>query len=290
MSPDLYGQGCGYLGTLFNIQRQALDLFRSEQSRGRHLADGVRPSCQLVWSQSDFRLDSVIFIRSVLAACYYLTEKRDVLQKRSCRGAKQNLFCIGHSALQPEGLADEQNLPNYIGFRQPSHLALPDHMHNLVTLYRSPSSIERPKSLAGIYPPFDRSMILFHNIIQVRTGSTATPAPQLSLLLQFRDHLWIRGVAIYCDDSGPLMIRSVQCLLKESLGRGGITLSGEPEVDRGAGGIHGAIQVSPVPTLANVRLVDPPRAVGWLQFPTTPPVEFGSVSLHPAPNGRMISR
>jgi hypothetical protein len=48
-----------------------------------------------------------------------------------------------------------------------SHLTwpFPDHVHNLVTLYRSPCSIERPKSLAGIFPPFDRSMILFHNII-----------------------------------------------------------------------------------------------------------------------------
>jgi len=97
--------------------------------------------------------------------------------KNDLSGNQTDLFCIAHSALQPECLPDEQNLPNDIRFRQPSHLALPDHMHNLVTLYRSPGSIERAETLASIYPPFDRSMILFHNIIQVRTGSTATPAP-----------------------------------------------------------------------------------------------------------------
>src|SRR5215469_3066053 len=99
-------------------------------------------------------------------------------------------------------------------------------------------------------------MILFHHIIQVQTGSTATPAPQSSLLLQFRDHLRIRRVALYRDDSWPRMTGSFQCLMKESLGRGGITLNGKPEVDRGAGRIDGAIQASPAPTLANVRLVN----------------------------------
>jgi predicted phage baseplate assembly protein len=94
-----------------------------------------------------------------------LTLGRGMCCKNDSVGDQTNLFCIGHSAFQPEGFPDEQSLPQYIRFRQPSHLALPDHMHHFVTLYRSPSSIERSKTLAGIHPPFDRSMILFHNII-----------------------------------------------------------------------------------------------------------------------------
>jgi hypothetical protein len=42
-------------------------------------------------------------------------------------------------------------------------------------------------------------------------------------------------------------------------------------------------------TLANVRFVDPPGAVGWFQFPPAPWVQFGCVALHPAPNGGVIS-
>jgi hypothetical protein len=67
--------------------------------------------------------------------------------------------------LQSEDLTDELNLPKDIPLRQPPHLAFPDHVQNLVALNRPPRSIERSKPLAGIHPPFDRSMVLFHNIV-----------------------------------------------------------------------------------------------------------------------------
>jgi hypothetical protein len=71
------------------------------------------------------------------------------------------------------------------------------------------------------------------------------------------------------------MARSPQGPLEELLGRSRISLSGKPEVDRGASGIDGTIQIPPVPTLANVRFVNPPGAVGWFQFPPAPFVQFG---------------
>ena len=86
------------------------------------------------------------------------------------------------------------------------------------------------------------------------------------------------------------MTRSLQGFLEELLGRCRVSISGKPEVDRGAGGIDGTIQVSPTPGLANVRFVDPPGAVGWFQFPPASLVQFGSEALHPAPNGSVVSR
>jgi len=77
------------------------------------------------------------------------------------------------------------------------------------------------------------------------------------------------------DDPRPRMTRRLQSFLEELLGRSRVSLSGKPKVDRGASGIDGTIQVSPVPTLANVRFVDPPGAVGWFQFPPAPFVQFG---------------
>ena len=62
------------------------------------------------------------------------------------------------------------------------------------------------------------------------------------------------------------MTRSLQGFLEELLGRSRVSFSGKPEVDRGTGGIDGTIQVPPTPTLANVRFVYPPGAVGWFQF------------------------
>jgi hypothetical protein len=48
------------------------------------------------------------------------------------------------------------------------------------------------------------------------------------------------------------MTRSLQGFLKEQLGCDRVSLSGKPEVDRGAAGIDGTIEAPPVPTLASV--------------------------------------
>jgi hypothetical protein len=44
-------------------------------------------------------------------------------------------------AFPSEDFPDELNLPGHIPFRQPSHLAFPDHVQNLVALNRSPRPI-----------------------------------------------------------------------------------------------------------------------------------------------------
>jgi hypothetical protein len=91
----------------------------------------------------------------------------DVLQKRFCRRTEPiaNLPGIEYSIFQSEGFLDELDLPKDIPFWQPPHLAFPDHVQCLVALNGPPRSIERSKTLAGIHPPFDPSMVLFHDII-----------------------------------------------------------------------------------------------------------------------------
>jgi hypothetical protein len=90
----------------------------------------------------------------------------DVLQKRPAGDRAIPLLAgMDCSAFQSEGFLDELNLPKDIPFGQPPHLAFPDHVQNLVALNRAPRSIERSKTLAGIHPPLDRSMVLFHNIV-----------------------------------------------------------------------------------------------------------------------------
>ena len=55
---------------------------------------------------------------------------------------------------------EELNLSKDIPFRQPPHLAFPDHVQNLVALNRPPGALERSKTLAGIHPALDPSIVL----------------------------------------------------------------------------------------------------------------------------------
>ena len=87
---------------------------------------------------------------------------------------------------------------------------------------RSPRAIKGSESLARIHSPFDCSMVLLHQVVQVWTGSTAAAATQFPLPLQFRKHLRIRGVAVYVDHARAGMTRSLQGSLEKALGGGRI--------------------------------------------------------------------
>jgi hypothetical protein len=84
---------------------------------------------------------------------------------------------------QSEDLIEEQDQSEHIPFGQPPHLAFPDHVHYFVSLDRPPGAVKGSEPLAGVDPSFDRSMILFHDVVQVRTGTTATPTSEFALLL-----------------------------------------------------------------------------------------------------------
>jgi hypothetical protein len=67
-------------------------------------------------------------------------------------------------------------------------------------------------------------------------------------------------------------------------------LGAKPKIDRSAGGIHSTIQVPPVPALADIGLIDPPRAIGGFQFSSASLVQLWCIALHPAPNGGVVGR
>jgi len=133
-------------------------------------------------------------------------------------------------------------------------------------------------------------MILLQVVVQVGTGSTAAPATQLPLLLQFRDHLRVAGVAVDVDHARAGMTGSLQGPLEKALGGSRIPLHRKPKVDGGTRGIDRTIQVFPVASHADVRFVYPPRTVGRLQFQAAPFIECRCVPLYPTPNARVVSR
>ena len=82
------------------------------------------------------------------------------------------------SCRHPEQVVDELNLSPHIRTAHPPRLPLPDHVHGLVALDRSPRRLKLTKPLLGFHASFDRSMILLHDVVQVLDRPVAATASQ----------------------------------------------------------------------------------------------------------------
>src|SRR5271156_3908014 len=81
-----------------------------------------------------------------------------------------------------------------------------------------------------------------------------------------------------------------ESLAEQSFGRSGIAQRRQQEVDGGAGGIDGPVEVTPTALDSNIRLIDPPGFVGRLEVTAQSLFEFGTVTLNPTPDRRVIRR
>ena len=71
---------------------------------------------------------------------------------------------LGGKAEQP---GDEEGLANRISFRQPSHSALPNHVHGFDSLYGPPSGLKGAIALRQPNSFLDCPVILFDYIIEI---------------------------------------------------------------------------------------------------------------------------
>ena len=79
-----------------------------------------------------------------------------------------------------------------------------------------------------------------------------------------------------------------ESLAEQAFGRRGIAQRRQQEVDGGTGGIDGPIEVTPTAFHSNIRLIDPPGFVGRLEMTAQPLFQFGTVTLNPTPDRRVI--
>src|SRR5260221_13110324 len=86
-----------------------------------------------------------------------------------------------------------------------------------------------------------------------------------SFAFELRNGGRIRGVAVGVDHPRTGMVRSAQRFGEKALSRGFVLLGSGKEIDVGAGGIHRAIQVTPLAFHPDVRLVHAPAVIGGLQ-------------------------
>ena len=192
------------------------------------------------------------------------------------------------SCNHPEQLVDELNLSPTIRTAHPPRLPLPDHVHGLVALDRSPRRVECTKALLRCHASFDRSMILLHDVVHVLDRSVAATASQDSCLFHPRNCRAVETGLVSVDDAGLRMRRISQRLAEQACGRSGIAPPREHEVDRGAAGIDGSVEVAPTALDTNVGLIDTPGLIGWLEMMAQPFLQFGTVALDPVSNCRVV--
>jgi hypothetical protein len=72
------------------------------------------------------------------------------------------------------------------------------------------------------------------------------------------------------------MIRRGQNVAEELLGSRSIPVLRQIEVERGAVGVDGSIQIDPAPGDAKIGFVDTPGRARAFQLPPHPAVEFGA--------------
>src|ERR1019366_6364354 len=109
---------------------------------------------------------------------------------------------------QIEQLVDELILFANIIVADPPRLALPDHVHRLVSLNRSPGRSKFAKALLGLHASFDRSMILLQDVVQILDGSMSAAAAQGSFLFHCRNRRAIEAGLISVDDATQFQRRN----------------------------------------------------------------------------------
>src|SRR3984893_12278057 len=125
------------------------------------------------------------------------------LQRKCCKpeipGARNGSSSPSRNSGEPEELCNERDLPSDVILRHPPYLSFANHVHRLDTLNRSRRRIKGPEALTSSHSPFDRPVILLHDIVEVADWTAATAAAEFSGALQFCNNLRIGRIPIHVD-------------------------------------------------------------------------------------------
>ena len=110
-----------------------------------------------------------------------------------------------------------------------------------------------------------------------RALGIAATASQDSCLFHPRNCRAVETGLVRVDDAELRVRRISQRLAEQACGRSGIAPPREHEVDRGAAGIDGSVEVAPTVLDTNVGLIDTPGLIGWLEMMAQPFLQFGTV-------------
>src|SRR3954454_17220312 len=116
----------------------------------------------------------------------------------------------------------------------------------------------------------------------------ASKAPQLALPLHLAQRPGIAREPVGHDTAWIAGVVPAQGAAEEALGRLLVPLGAEQEVDRLAGAVDGAVEITPLTADPEVGFVDVPRPAAGAQVPAYPLLELRGEALHPAVHGRVV--
>jgi len=122
------------------------------------------------------------------------------------------------TAVRRQAPCDKRDLPSNVVLGQPPHLSVTDYVHRHDTLNRPRRRIKRPEALTRSYPPFDRSVILLHYVVEVADRTAPAASSEFSGALKFSDDLRIRGIPVHVGHPWTWVTSCPQCLLEGALG------------------------------------------------------------------------
>jgi hypothetical protein len=119
-------------------------------------------------------------------------------QKNQWPGGSPFLLCLGGR----EQVGDEGDLPGDVSFAHSCDLSLPDHVHDLVALQRSPCRFQRKEAHPGLDQPFDEAVILLDQVVQVFDLSQFDRLGKDSSCFEVYNGFGIGRILIDIDDAG----------------------------------------------------------------------------------------
>lgn len=89
---------------------------------------------------------------------------------------------------------DEVDLARNVTLCQPSNLTFADHMHRFIALDRPFGARKGPEAQTRVDPPFDCTVILLHDVVEIGNHAAATAPAECMIPFQFVDRSGIGGL------------------------------------------------------------------------------------------------
>jgi hypothetical protein len=172
----------------------------------------------------------------------------------------------------PEQLVDDPILGEDILLGNSFELTFVEHVHGFIALNRPLRCGKRPTPQPWIHAAFHKPMILFHHIVQVFALPEQTPFWEGAVQLEGLECRWVRRVLVHGDHPwGEGMLSRIR-----------IARGTQHEIQRGARGIDGAVEVVPLLLDFDVGFIHAIGIVRDFELRPTPLVQLWRVALDPA--------